>query len=413
MTITIQRPKLTKYQKDILYSDSRFTVTEASTKVGKTFSHLFWIFELAHTPPKKGANYWWVAPVYSQAKIAFTRMRRTISGNSAYRINESDLFIVTPLGSTIWFKSAEKPDNLYGEDVYGAVFDEFTRAREEAWHALRSTLTHTKGKCKFIGNVRGKSNWGYRLGVKAKTGEPGYSYFKLTAWDAVKAGILSKDEVEQAQRDLPDKAFRQLYLGEAFDDEANPFGIDFIRNAIRPLSNKPVVCYGVDLAKSVDFTVIVGLDATGQISYYNRFQKDWAQTTQTVIDVIKQTPANIDSTGVGDSIFEAISKHCHKAISFKFTSTSKQQIMEGLAASIQKGKITVLGNEMKDELEAFEFQYTRTGVRYSAPDGIHDDTVCALALANELLPHSELKASARSYDKVKSSKKRDYYKDFL
>ena len=33
------------------------------------------------------------------------------------------------------------------------------------------------------------------------------------------------------------------------------------------------------------------------------------------------------------------------------------------------------------ELEQFEYEYTRTGVRYSAPDGQHDDTVCALALA--------------------------------
>ena len=33
------------------------------------------------------------------------------------------------------------------------------------------------------------------------------------------------------------------------------------------------------------------------------------------------------------------------------------------------------------ELEAFEYEYTRTGVRYSAPEGLHDDAVCALALA--------------------------------
>jgi hypothetical protein len=33
------------------------------------------------------------------------------------------------------------------------------------------------------------------------------------------------------------------------------------------------------------------------------------------------------------------------------------------------------------ELEEFGYEYTRTGVRYSAPEGLHDDTVCALALA--------------------------------
>jgi hypothetical protein len=52
--ITITRPKLVPYQKAILNSQARFTVTTAATKIGKTFSHLWWLFEKAHTPPKQG-----------------------------------------------------------------------------------------------------------------------------------------------------------------------------------------------------------------------------------------------------------------------------------------------------------------------------------------------------------------------
>jgi hypothetical protein len=55
--------------------------------------------------------------------------------------------------------------------------------------------------------------------------------------------------------------------------------------------------------------------------------------------------------------------------------------MEGLAASIQNGTVSVINGPMKDELEAFEFVYSRSGVKYSAPDGVHDDAVCSLALA--------------------------------
>jgi hypothetical protein len=36
---------------------------------------------------------------------------------------------------------------------------------------------------------------------------------------------------------------------------------------------------------------------------------------------------------------------------------------------------------------AFQYQYTASGVRYSAPAGMHDDCVCALALAVKL--HAE------------------------
>jgi hypothetical protein len=41
------------------------------------------------------------------------------------------------------------------------------------------------------------------------------------------------------------------------------------------------------------------------------------------------------------------------------------------------------------ELEAFEYEYTRTGVRYSAPGGQHDDAVCALALAVQELTQGQ------------------------
>lgn len=378
--ITIVRPKLVDYQKAILYSPARFTVTTAATKIGKTFSHLWWLFEKAHETPKIGANYWWVAPVYSQAKIAFNRLRR-VAVQCGYRINESELFIELSNGNRIWFKSAENPDNLFGEDVFAAVFDEFTRAKEAAWVALRSTLTSTRGQCKFIGNAKGRKNWGYKLALKAKNSEPGYEFFKITAYDAVQAGLLSADEIEQAKRDLPEHAFKELYLAEDLEDQANPFGMEFIKKQIRKLSTKPAVCYGVDLAKSVDWTVCTGLDEDGIPCHFERWQSDWGQTRRRLIQTIGSYPASLDSTGVGDPIVEDIAKECYLAQGYHFNPSSKQRLMEGLAMGLQNGNVGVLEGVMQDELEAYEYEYTRTGVRYSAPDGVHDDTVCSLALA--------------------------------
>ena len=230
MKIEIKRPKLTSYQKDFLYNDSRFTVTEASTKVGKTFSHIWWLYEQAHSPENKiGYNHWWVAPVYAQAKIAFNRMKAKVVRTGIYKINESNLIITTPLGTHIHFKSAEKPDNLFGEDVYSCVFDEAPRARVEAFYALRSTLTATGGKMKLIGNFGGVSNWMHQLKDKAKT-DPEYSYFKITAWDAVNEGILSESEILQAQKDLPLKIFKQLYLAEEQESDDQLCSYDAISN---------------------------------------------------------------------------------------------------------------------------------------------------------------------------------------
>lgn len=227
--IEIDSPELTEYQKEFLYCDARFAITEASTKVGKTFAHIWWIFESALSEIKPNRNYWWVAPVYSQTKIAFKRLSTKVGQYPVFNINQSNLTITCPNGAVIHFKSAEKPDNLYGEDVYGVVFDEAPRARVEAFYALRSTITHTGGKMKLIGNFGGSANWMHQLKENA-TKDKEYVYFKVTAWDAVKEGILTKEEVEQAQKDLPPKIFRSLYLAEEQESEDMLVSFDSIKD---------------------------------------------------------------------------------------------------------------------------------------------------------------------------------------
>ena len=89
----------------------------------------------------------------------------------------------------------------------------------------------------------------------------------------------------------------------------------------------------------------------------------------------------IDSTGVGDAITEDLQKNFNSMYGFKYTSTSKQQLMELLASSIHNNEVGFPEGSIKDELDVFEYQYTSTGVRYNAPTGYHDDCVNALALA--------------------------------
>ena len=380
-TVEYTRPPLAAYQTDAIFHDARYGLIEASTKSGKTHGCLAWIFEQAIIGGGPGRNYWWVAPVYSQAKIAYSRLKLAIPHELRHP-NESDLTLTLQNGSIIWFKSAEKPDNLYGEDVYAAVLDEASRVREEAWYALRSTLTKTEGKVRLIGNVKGRKNFFYQMCRKAESGEQGHIHRKIRAADAVKAGIIKADEVEDAKRVLPAQVFAELYDAEPSDDGGNPFGLQAIRSCIKPLSSNPVVAYGIDLAKSVDFTVNIGLDASGTTSFFDRFQMPWAETISRIKDRVKMTPAYIDSTGVGDPVVEALQRgHTGRYEGYKFTSESKQKLMEGLAIAIQRGEVGFPDGAIVSELEAYEYEYTRTGVRYSAPSGVHDDAVCALALA--------------------------------
>jgi len=217
MGIKITKPPLADYQEKILGSKARFTITEASTKSGKTHSHIIWLFKRAN----KGTDnqqFWWIAPVYSQSMIAFKRMRSNLRNKPGYRFNLSSLFITCPTGSEIHFKSAEKADNLFGENVHAAVFDEAPRSKVDAWYALRTTLSSTGGECKLIGNFGGISNWVHKLKEKAKN-DPEYEYFKITCWDAIREGIMKESEVLQAKRDLPAKIFMELYEAESSESD--------------------------------------------------------------------------------------------------------------------------------------------------------------------------------------------------
>lgn len=370
---------------DVDGKPARYAFIEASTKAGKTSACIAWLFEQA-IQGTNGDNYWWVAPVYAQAKIAFRRMKRGLPPG-LFAANNQEMTITLPNGAMIWFKSADNPDNLYGDDVKAIVIDEASRVKEEAWHACRSVLTATRGPLRAIGNVKGRKNWFYQLARKAEAGEPGMSWAKLTAWDAVAGGVLAKDEIEDARRLLPESVFNELYLAEASDDEGNPFGLSHIAACTIPsMPFARPVAIGADLAKKMDWTVAIGLDQTGSVCGFERWQKkSWGETTDILVRLIGFTPALIDSTGVGDPIVEQIAQKCRRASGYGFTMQSKQKLMEGLAMAIQSRRVAFPKGPITAELENFEYEYTRTGVRYSAPEGFHDDCVMALGLAVEQL----------------------------
>ena len=378
--ILYTRPWLYKKQEEAIFCDERYSVVEASTKSGKTVGCMVWLAEQAAIHGGLNKNYWWIAPIYGQAEIAYRRLKAGL-GEGNYIANGSNLTVTLANGSVIWFKGGDKPDSLYGEDVYAAVVDEASRCKDEVWHAVRSTLTATRGHIRIIGNVKGRKNWAYQLARKAESGVAGWRYSKITAADAVAANVLQADEVAEAQRDLPDQVFKELYLAEPSDDQGNPFGIDAIYKCAAPMSNKEPVCWGWDLAKSVDWTWGIGLDEDGAVCRSERWQSPWEETLKRIVNITAGVPALVDSTGVGDAILEFLAKAGSNFEGFKFTSTSKQQLMERLAVAIQQQQITFPEGQLLNELLSFEYVYTRTGAQYSAPTGLHDDGVCALALA--------------------------------
>lgn len=361
-TIQYKRPWLYPKQRDALFHDFRWGLIESTTKAGKTVGALAWLFEKA-LKCKNGQNLWWIAPIRAQAEIAFRRLCRGVP-RDLYKANQSKLTITLVNGAVIWFLGSDNPDSLYGEDVYAAVIDEGSRCRQEAFFAVRSTLTATQGPIRIIGNVKGRKNWFYNLCRRAEQGMPDAKYAKITWKDAVEAKILAEKEVMDAKDKLPENVFRELYEAEPSDDSGNPFGLKAIAACCGPRSLADPIAFGIDLAKSTDWTWVIGIDADDCICFSERWQGPWNITKQRIIDIVGLTPALIDSTGVGDPIVEDVQKSCPNAEGYKFTSASKQQLMEGLAADIHQGLVHGVDDALRLELENFEYEFTKGGVRY-------------------------------------------------
>lgn len=382
--VTYRRPRwLYPKQREAIFDPARFVFIEASTKSGKTVGCIAWLAEQAFQG-EDGHEFWWVAPIYAQAKIAYRRFKRYIP-KDLYTSNDSDLRItIKGTGAVLVFKGSDNPDSLYGEDVYACVIDEASRCKEEAWVAIRSTLTATRGPCRIIGNVKGRKNWAYRLGQLAKQKKKGYAYHRITAIDAIEAGVLAAEEIEDARDVLTSDVFAELYMAIATEDGSNPFGFKAITNCIAPMpEDSPPVVWGWDLGRKKDWTVGVALDEHKRTVRFIRFQKSWPETTKEILSETGAAQALVDGTGLGDPVVQDLQDKSgsDNYESFIFTSKSKQQLIEGLALDVQAGGVFFPDGEIKEEMENFEYVHTRTGIRYEAPPGLHDDCVCALALA--------------------------------
>ena len=354
---------------------ARFSVLEIGRRWGKTTFGI----QLAIDDAVSGRKVGWFAPSYKYLADPVREFERALKP-VVRRIDRIEKRMELKTDGSIDFWTLEDIDSGRGRSYDRIVIDEagFAPRLLEAWRAsMRATLADRKGRALFLGTPKGTGDF-HRLYLEAEgdtTGE----------WRAFRIGSVSNPhldpiEIEAARRMLPAEVFAQEFEGVPAEDGGNPFGLDAIRECIAPMPETAVECWGVDLAKSQDWTVAVGLDGEGRVCRLDRWQGPWSVTRERLARMIGDKPAQIDSTGVGDPIVEDLRKVCRRVEGFKFTSQSKQQLMEGLQLAIQTREIRFPEGWLRSELEAFGFRYSGRAVSYEATVG-HDDGVCALALA--------------------------------
>jgi hypothetical protein len=296
--IKLKKPHIN--QSKVLECPARFIVLMCGRRWGKSVVSQ----TIAVRDALAGKKVAYVTPTYKLARKFFKSYVKAIPEQIAV-FNKSELTIEFQTDGLIQFFSGESLDTFRGLDFDLIIIDEasYIPALKAGWSAsLRPTLTDRKGKAIFLSTPRGKNDF-YTFSLNEKSQPDTWKTFKFTSYDNPH---IPPEEIDAAAAELPEETFQQEYMANAQENADNPFGYEHIKRNIKPLSDKPVKVFGIDLAKSFDFTVITGLDEDGEVCYFDRWQKKpWSETTKKILE-LPDVPMLIDSTGVGDPIVESI-----------------------------------------------------------------------------------------------------------
>jgi hypothetical protein len=376
-------------QRAVLDGAGRFNVVVCGRRWGKSQLGI----DRAIDAALRGYPVGWFAPTYKDADEAWRTMRGLLHDVTA-RKDETAKRLELMTGGVIEVWTMLDPASSGRSRKYRRVIiDEAAKARylEEAWNeSIRPTLTDYQGDAWFLSTPKGH-NYFWRLYQRGQAGEEGWR-----SWRMPTSGnpFIAPEEIASARRDLPQSAFEQEYMA-AFTDDAGAVFRNVRGCVDRNLPTEgPVdgVSYyaGLDWAQQNDFTVIavvdsdgavVGLDRFNQVAWEVQYGRVSAATTRW-----RLAGGLAELNSIGSPNFEQLQQQgLWQWRGFTTTNDTKAQIVQALALAFERGDIRIPDDAaLIGELEAFEATRLPSGKwRYSAPDGMHDDTVIALALAWE------------------------------
>lgn len=200
-------PRLHPKQEEIVRSLARFRVVVCGRRWGKTRTGAY----LCLKAVLQGKRVWWVAPVYSQAKLAWRLLRPLFRQLPGVQIRESERAFFY-FGGELWIKSADNPDTLRGEGLDGVVIDEADYTTEVTWtQSLRPALADRQGWALFISTPREIGGWFQRLYERGQSGDQQWASWQYPSWSNP---FLPPDEIDVARRDMSELEFRQEFGAE-------------------------------------------------------------------------------------------------------------------------------------------------------------------------------------------------------
>lgn len=373
-------------QRIIHDSTARFRVVSAGRRFGKTRLGVNECLACA----AEGGVAWWVAPTYSIARVGWAPLRSIAAQIPGTTIRDGDMIITLPNGGSVAVRSANSPDTLRGYGLDFAVLDEAAYIQQEAWfEVLRPALSDRLGRALFISTPNGQ-NWFWHLHNR-RDGDWQSFQFPTSA-----NPYIAPSEIEAAKGDMSEIVFRQEYLAEFVDNE----GVVFRRvrecatsEAVESYATAPAqYIAAVDPATAQDYTAVCVMDVERKAQVYlDRFNRvDYPVLQDRLKSLTRRyniSRLRIEINGIGRPVFDALAAAGLPVEAFTTTNATKSAIIQGLMSAFEHGEIAILDDRTQiAELLSFEARKSPSGaVTYSAPDGVHDDTVMALAMAWDML----------------------------
>lgn len=314
----------------------------------------------------------WLAPLFD-AKLAYKNETRRIMefGTGLLRV-----------------KTGSDADVLRGFDADILILDECAYLEPTAWYEVGAPMMADRDGTAMFFSTPVRKNWFWVLYQRAISDDTGrWAAFHFTTHDNPH---LSKVAVDELGGDMTQDAYRQEIMAEFLEGDGAVFrNVAECATAERREPYPGEFVMGVDTAQQADFSVFVVIDRnTRRVVEMDRFNRvSWSvyrNRLKAMADRWKVGHIVFEINSVGSPNFEALQHDGLPVVAFETTATSKPPLIESLVLAFERREIGIINDPvLVGELGSYERQVSPTTgrSRYSAPEGLHDDCVMALALA--------------------------------
>ena len=387
-TVELVLPTLHPGQREVRRQARRFNVLACGRRWGK---NVFGESRVVVTTVKHAAPVGWFAPTYKQLLPTWRELVDHLAPITKQK-SEQEHRLETYNGGVLECWSLDEPNTARGRRYARVIVDEAAHVRdlERAWQAvIRPTLTDFEGDAWFNSTPSGLNYFHdlYRRGQ-----DPRFPTWASWQRPTRENPHISRQELEDARLDTPERVYAQEYLAEFLEDAGAVFR--HVKDcATATLLDGPELgrayVMGVDLARRVDFTVVTVMDAaTKDVVAIDRFnQVDWRiqyQRIATLADRFDVAGLVVDQTGVGDPPVQELRARLDcPVVGYQMSAMSKTSLIESLALAFEQERVGIPDDPvLLGELLAYSVERLPSGtLRYSAPEGKHDDMAVSLALA--------------------------------